>query len=254
MLSTTHDHAKVKRRQIHSDQRGCWRRLSLCHESSSRIIKEHVLRVIAALILSFTCLPPHADATTLKPLSLGQLTRLSGLIARGVVTHKEVIDGAQGSLWTTYHVRLLEVWHGAHYRGGEVIRLTLRGGILGEGITQRGQMIPAQPQLTQDQEGVFFLERAPSGQLVFAGMNQGWFSVIYREGSAWASRDPTHRAHLLRNPSVQPFADAPTDPDLMPLSMLRRLVKHGAKPPRALRALSPSSTTPQRLHVERRGR
>ena len=215
---------------------------------------KYVLNLIVTLTLSFASLSPQADATTLKPLSLGQLTRLSGLIARGVITHKEVVDGAQGSLWTTYHVRLLEVWHGAHHRGGEMIRLTLRGGVLGEGVTLRGQIIPAQPQLTQDQEGVFFLERAPSGQLVFTGMNQGWFSVIYRDGIAWASRDPAHRAHLLQSPSVQRFADAPTDPDLMPLSALRRLVKHGAPPPRAVRALSPSSTTPQRLHVERGGR
>ena len=93
------------------------------------------------------------------------MTRLSHLVAQGVVLTKQVIEDDHGSIWSVYRIKLQQVWRGA-YRAQDIIELTLRGGVLGEGVTLRGQEIPGQPQLSAGQEGVFFLERSARGQLV----------------------------------------------------------------------------------------
>ena len=212
------------------------------------------LKFMALVIINVLVLFQSTSATTLQPLSLGQLTRISSLVVRGVVTHKEVIDDERGAIWSVYQIRLLDIWRGSHHQVGDTLQLALRGGTLGQGVTLRGQMIPAQPQLNQGQEGVFFLERASTGQLVFTGMSQGWFSVIKRDGVHWVSRDPSYRTHLHKTQPVQRFVGAPQNPDLMPLSQLRALVKRGATSPRAIPSTHPLTTTPSLLNVERRGR
>ena len=199
-----------------------------------RALKRALLTV--TIILASVCVSPwsaRVNATTLQPLTLGQMTRLSHLIAQGVVLTKRVIEDDQGSIWSVYRIKLQQVWRGA-YRAQETIELTLRGGVLGEGVTLRGQEIPGQPQLSAGQEGVFFLERSARGQLVFTGMSQGWFEISERDGAEWVSRDLEHRAHLMRAPRAVQFAGAEVNLDSLPLAKLRALVKQGASAPRAL--------------------
>ena len=216
------------------------------HDTSWDRYRSLWVMCLLGLWFSFGHTVSKAEATTLKPLSLGQMTRLSTLVIRGTITDKEVIDDQRGGIWSVYQIQIVDVWRGSSHRSGEILKLTLRGGVLGEGVTLRGQHITAQPQLTQGQEGVFFLERAASGQLVFTGMSQGWFSIVVREGATWVSRDPSYHAHLLKRTVVQRFAGTPRDPDLMRLSTLRRLVKRGASSPLPLRS-TPSSTTSRQV-------
>jgi hypothetical protein len=218
------------------------------HDTSWGRERSLCVMFILGLWFSLGHIVSKAEAIMLKPMSLGQMTRLSTLVIRGRITDKEVIDDQRGGIWSVYQIHIVNVWRGSSYKSGEMIKLTLRGGVLGEGVTLRGQHISAQPQLTQGQEGVFFLERAANGQLVFTGMSQGWFSIVVREGATWVSRDPSYQAHLLKKTAVQRFAGVPHDPDLMRLSTLRRLVKRGASSPLPLRS-TPSNTTRQVLRL-----
>lgn len=178
----------------------------------------------------------EARATTVLPLSLGQLTRQSHLVILGQVQSREVTETATGSFWTHYQIKIEEQWHGEPVQKNQVIHLSLQGGQLGEGMTARGQIIHGQPELQVDQRGVFFLERTAAGQLVFTGLSQGWFAIEkHDDGIEWVTRDDV-QAHLHRPVKVQPLSTAPSSLNELPLSTLRQLVIHGPIKPLPFRS------------------
>lgn len=184
----------------------------------------------------------RAHATTLKPLTLGALTRLSAFVFRGEVLSREVTRTSSGAIWTRYRISVLSPWRGA-LAPRDVIHLDIQGGMIERDGAHYRQEIHGQPKLEPLQQGVFFLERAASGRLVFTGMSQGWFPVSRQGGVAWAERDPQIRAHLYRGSSrrdqTERFVGAPLNLERIKLSSLKRIVTRGVRPPEAL----PNSAT-----------
>lgn len=187
-----------------------------------------------------------AQATSLRALSLKQVVRLSAFVFRAEVTAATPVETSRGEVWTHYDLRLIELWKGDPRRVEEALTLTLKGGVVGEGITLRGQMIHGQPQLKRGDEGVFFLERSVGGQLVFTGMSQGWYPLEVRQEQLWAVRSSDYRAHLHGKREAQRFQGAP-DIDALPLAQLRSYVKystHAPPPPLSLDQERSARTSP----------
>ena len=197
--------------------------------------------VLALLLMLMTPLMTshEGSATTLRALTLGQLSRLSGLIVQGSITSKTILEETSGSMWTQYMIHIDEVWKGDKRLTRQPFELILRGGELGDGITHRGQVIHAQVNLKEGEHGVFFLELTPTGQWVFTGMSQGWFKIIEQNQELWAVRT-FDESHLYGVVKATSFSNVRGDQNHLPLSSLKgRILRgaaqapayHSAKPP-----------------------
>lgn len=199
------------------------------------------ITALLSLCLSLVCqvdpqrllLCQKAEATSLIPLTLGQLTRLSDLVFEGQVIERDVVEDHEGSIWTRYTLQIEVMWRGTLKRESQYLEISLRGGELGQGVHRRKQVIYGQPQLHLNDRGIFFLERASTGHWVFAGMSQGWFKIQVRGEEEWVTRSNVV-AHLHKASSTQSFSTVRGDLNDMPLDQLRRLVTRGASHPKPL--------------------
>ena len=188
-----------------------------------------------------------AYATTVLPLTLGQLLRQSHVIFFGEVVNREVVERTDGTFWTHYQIVVDERWGGALVSKGHRVELTLQGGQIGEGIAARGQVIHGQPTLNVHQKGVFFLEKASTGRLVFTGLSQGWFALEHKaDGTDWLKRDDVH-THLHKPLKVHALSTAPKSLDELPLTELKRLVTQGAAKPIPFSHSKPIQDQPLKL-------
>ena len=192
----------------------------------------HIIKSLLALTLVVYSLPLNQSmATTIKALTLGQLSRLSGRIVQGYVTSKQVIELEKGEMWTRYTIYVEEVWKGDQRLLGQSFDLTLQGGELGHGVTHRGQVIHGQVKLEQGDKGILFLERSAAGHWIFTGMSQGWFKVVKQAAEEWAVREIDEQ-HLHQVIHAQTFAQVRGDRHRIPLTSLKRRILTGvAQPP-----------------------
>ena len=169
-------------------------------------------RILTCLLL-FCAAASVASATTLRKMSLDDMTASATAIVRARVT------GSSSSLigstvYTHYKLQATETWKGA--APAEVL---LPGGVA-SGLRQS---FPGVPQLTTGSEYVLFLWTSPStGITHLIGFSQGVFSVTQQtDGSIQASRPAS--GETMHDATGREVRDQPV---AMPLTGMKTRVSH----------------------------
>ncbi len=144
------------------------------------------LMLVAAVALAGWLHPGGAQATSLAPLTVEQMTDASDLIAHGVVTEVWVERDSQGNLWTRANVELTRTLKGD--TGIDAITVDQLGGVLHDEF----QIVAAVPRFSQGEQGLFFLETLASGRTSVVGWTQGKYThrIDPDSGEAMAVRYP----------------------------------------------------------------
>ena len=141
------------------------------------------LTVCLSLAIGFN-LP--IQSATVKPLSLKGLVYLSSEIFQGRVI-EQVVKETSSQIWTQTTFEIIEGWKGS-LKKGQRWTLTQPGGEVGEGLTYKRVYIPGLPEFTLNEEVVLFIEKAPAGNLVVAGLTQGKYTVQHTDNGLYAQR------------------------------------------------------------------
>ncbi len=129
---------------------------------------KHML--LAALAAAVWLHPGEAEATTLTPLTVAQMTDASDLIAHGVVTEVWVEKDDRGNLWTRANVEITRTLKGD--TTVDAITVDQLGGVLHDEF----QFIESVPRFSQGEQGLFFLETLNSGRTSVVGWSQGKYT------------------------------------------------------------------------------
>ena len=114
-----------------------------------------------------------AQATTMVPLSIEQITDISNIVVRGTVTETWTEpDPETKTIWTYAQVEVQDVLKGNPQT--RVIIVEQPGGEFGEKRTT----VEGVARFSIGEEGYFFVEELASGRLVSTGMFQGKFNII----------------------------------------------------------------------------
>lgn len=163
-----------------------------------------------------------AEATTMVPLSVEQITDISNVVVRGVVTEIWTEpDPETKTIWTYAQVEVQEVLKGSP--DTQVIVIEQPGGEFGEKKTT----VEGVARFSIGEEGYFFVEELASGRLVSTGMFQGKFNIIL---------DPYSQKELAIRFPVHPnrnfdhrFIPLPPEKDRVPVDAFEQRVEHRIK-------------------------
>ena len=165
-----------------------------------------------------------AQATTVKPVELGQLTEISEAVVLGRVQKKEV-RAEQGQVWTDLTIEVEEAWKG---KTPQVIHFSQLGGETPE----LQQKILGYPSFVEGERLVLFLERTSSGRLVVTGLSMGKYRVFEdAQGKLWAARD-THELGFYKRQDfpVTYLTGIPQNSEKMPVEALKKIVQNRFEP------------------------
>lgn len=160
-----------------------------------------------------------AQATTMVPLSVEQITDISNVVVRGTVTEVWTEpDPETKTIWTYAQVEVQEVLKGDPQT--HVVVIEQPGGEFGEKKTT----VEGVARFSIGEEGYFFVEELASGRMVSTGMFQGKFNIIL---------DPySHKELALRFP-VHPnrsfdhrFIPLPPEKDRVPVDSFEQRVEN----------------------------
>lgn len=171
----------------------------------------------AAVAMLLTCCRP-LGATTIKKMSLGQMTRVTPIIARArCVSNAEAWDA--GEIWTFTTFDVLEPWKASGSSIPQQITVRLLGGTVGV-LTSH---VSGVPRFRPGEEVVLFLQPAPNGDLSIVSWEQGTFRVHRdpRSGTPTITQDTA--AFAVFNPRTRRFeANGLSN---VPLSSFRQAVE-----------------------------
>ena len=187
------------------------------------------LFVVMSLSLGIS-LNTQVQSATVKPLSLKGLVSLSSEIFQGRVID-QVVKETSSQVWTQTTFEIVEGWKGT-LKKGHRWTLTQPGGEVGEGLTYKRVYIPGHPQFTLNEDVVLFIEKAPAGNLVVAGLTQGKYTLEMTSKGQYARRflKGVHLYQARPQHEIKTFAHLPQDLNFLPLSSLKALVLNQSKP------------------------
>lgn len=152
------------------------------------------LAVLAGMVLA---LIEEAGGTTLKAMSVGEMTRDAAVVVRArCVKNSTEWDG--GEIWTFSIFAAEEIWKGS--AKGQ-FRVRLLGGRM-EDVTST---VAGAPRFRPGEEVVLFLERTPRGDFSVVGWMEGTFR-IRREASGTESVTQDTAGVEAYDPSTRRFA------------------------------------------------
>ena len=111
-----------------------------------------------------------AQATTLTPLTVEQMTDASDLIVRGVITEIWTEMDDRGYVWTRIQLEVTQDFKG---ESDDAIVIDQLGGVHHNDYL----VMPSAPRFSVGEEGVFFLEHLGNGRTTTVGMFQGKYTV-----------------------------------------------------------------------------
>ena len=170
------------------------------------------------------------QGATVKFVSLKKLVHLSTNIFYGRVIDQSVLED-QNTLWTQTTFEIIDGWKGSLKKGQEWT-LTQRGGEIGEGISYKRIYIPGLPTFTLNEEVVLFVEKAPAGSLVVAGMTQGKYTVEQTSKGLYARRQlkGVYLYKARAQDQIKTFAHLPSNLSDLPLTTLKALIFNQIRP------------------------
>ena len=125
---------------------------------------------LALLIALGTTATQEAHATSMIRATVEDLTDAAHYIVRGTVTEVWTETDANGRIWTRAQ---LEVSHQYKGEAGEGLIISQLGGVHHNDFS----LIEGSARFSVGEEGLFFLERLGSGNVVTSGKFQGKFTV-----------------------------------------------------------------------------
>ncbi len=128
-----------------------------------------LLVVLTATVTSMA--PAPAQATSLAPLTIEQITDASTYIVRGTVLDVWTDQDRQGNLWTHARISVAEVLKGPD-TPSEVVVDTF-GGVDGS----EAAYVSGSARFSETEDVLVFLDQARNGRLSPVGMNLGKFTI-----------------------------------------------------------------------------
>lgn len=113
---------------------------------------------------------PEARATSITPVSIEEMTDLSELVVRGVITEVWTEADESGRIWTRAQLEISQSFKGDAPEG---LILSELGGVHHNDYS----VIPSAARFSPGEEGLFFLETSKTGRVRTIGMFQGKFTV-----------------------------------------------------------------------------
>lgn len=175
---------------------------------------------LALALLTLTA-PLAASATTVRPASLGELTRDADLIVRArVLSHVASEEGPRRWIYTSTQLEVLDVWKG---KAQPPSLLTVRQ--LGGTLAQREMVVEGNARLTDGEEVVVFLDQDPlhPERHYIVGMAQGKWSISYAGPEPSVARDSDGRGAAPAHADLA-HLDAPVAPTRASLADFKKLV------------------------------
>ena len=159
-----------------------------------------------------------AQATTMVPLSVEQITDISNIVVRGKVTEVWTEpDPETKTIWTYAQVEVQEVLKGNPQT--HIVVIEQPGGEFGEKKTT----VEGVARFSIGEEGYFFVEELASGRMVSTGMFQGKYNIIF---------DPYSRQELAIRFPVHPersfdhrFIPLPAEKDRISIDVFEQQVE-----------------------------
>jgi hypothetical protein len=175
------------------------------------------LALAAALLLG------TAQAATVVRLQPGAMAEQSELIFIGTVTgQRSALEESPGRVFTHTTFAVEQT-----VKGEKQSTFTLRqlGGVVGEGVSQIGTVVPGYAQFAVGERVLVFLERTDTGRLVVTGLAQGKYTLQTdpKSGQVLAVRD-LEGLHLVGRAPEKVFAGMPENFDRLLLPDLLAVV------------------------------
>jgi hypothetical protein len=127
--------------------------------------------ISAWMTMLFALWVTPAFALQVVPLSIGELTAKSDLIAHGTVRSVTYQEDSTGRIYTEVEIEASEIWKGTNQPG--IIHVLHGGGVVGS----RRVVVSGQVQYPVGEEVVAFLVFNERGQAITLGLAQGKFHV-----------------------------------------------------------------------------
>jgi len=142
-----------------------------------RITLRHLLLYISGLLVVTACSIQTSNATTLKAMSVKDMTQSSaGIVTGRVVSVNSQWDASRKRITTITEFEVSETVKG---QLGNTIRIETPGGTVGD-ISMR---VAGSPQFKVGNEVLLFVGRASQGSLHISGFSQGNFSISTDEST-----------------------------------------------------------------------
>jgi hypothetical protein len=176
-----------------------------------------IIRTLAALALtcaSFAASYPPTRATTLKRMSVADLSRAAHAVVRArCVTSSTRWDA--GEIWTFTTFDVEETW-----KGSASAQITVR--LLGGSAGNLTSTVSGVPRFSSGEELVLFLERTPAQDFSIVSWMQGTFRIAHNRAAAEEIVTQDTAAFPVFDPASQRFET--TGIRIMPVSTFRSLV------------------------------